>query len=96
MAEQPQQKVGQVRVQFLGQHGHGVQVGQHGAVAVRLGIMAVGTVSEPLVPDGCVWVDIAQGSAGDGTGRDCCSLLYSTGRCCIGDGTEDGAQGGSE
>lgn len=58
--------------------------------------MAVGTVSEPLVPDGCVWVDIAQGSAGDGTGRDCCSLLYSTGRCCIGDGTEDGAQGGSE
>lgn len=29
--------------------------------------MAVGTVSEPLVPDGCVWVDIAQGSAGDGT-----------------------------
>ena len=46
--------------------------------------------------DGCVWVDIAQGSAGDGTGRDCCSLLYSTGRCCIGDGTEDGAQGGSE
>ena len=59
-------------------------------------VMAVGTVSESLVPDGCVWVDIAQGSAGDGTGRDCCSLLYCTGRCCIRDGTEDGAQGGSE
>ena len=37
----PQQKVGQIRVQLLGQHGHGVQVGQHGAVAVRLGKIAV-------------------------------------------------------
>ena len=37
----PQQEVGQTRVQLLGQHGHGMQVGQHSAVAVRLGKIAV-------------------------------------------------------
>ena len=52
-----QQKVGQVRVQLLGQHGYGVQVGQYGAVAVRLGKIAVvllgadrGTVPQMVVP----------------------------------------------
>ena len=51
-----QQKVGQVRVQLLGQHGYGVQVGQYGAVAVRLGKIAVvllgadgGTVPQMVV-----------------------------------------------
>ena len=52
-----QQKVGQIRVQLLGQYGYGVQVGQHGAVAVRLGKVAVvllgadgRTVSQMVVP----------------------------------------------
>ena len=45
----PQQKVGQVWVQLLGQHGYGVQVGQYGAVAVRLGKIAVVL----LGADGC-------------------------------------------
>ena len=52
-----QQKVGQIRVQLLGQHGYGVQVGKDGAVAVRFGKIAVvllgadgGTVPQMGVP----------------------------------------------
>ena len=45
----PQQKVGQIRIQLLGKHGHGVQIGQNGAVAVRLGKIAVVL----LGADGC-------------------------------------------
>ena len=52
-----QQKVGQIRVKLLGKHGHSVQVGQHGAVAVRLSKIAVilfgadgRTVSQMVVP----------------------------------------------
>ncbi len=37
----PQQEIGHIRVECFRQHGHGVQVGQHGAVAVRLGKVAV-------------------------------------------------------
>ena len=37
----PQQKIRHPRVQLFGAHGHGVQVGQNGAVAVRLGKVAV-------------------------------------------------------
>ena len=37
----PQQKIRHARVQLFGAHGHGVQVGQNGAVAVRLGKVAV-------------------------------------------------------
>ena len=47
-----QQKVGQVWGQLLGKHGHGVQVGQYGAVAVRLGKVAVVL----LGADGCTAV----------------------------------------
>ena len=37
----PQQEIGHIRVECFRQHGHGVQVVQHGAVAVRLGKVAV-------------------------------------------------------
>ena len=37
----PQQEIGYIRVERFRQHGHGVQVVQHGAVAVRLGKVAV-------------------------------------------------------
>ena len=37
----PQQEIGHIRVECFRQHGHGVQVIQHGAVAVRLGKVAV-------------------------------------------------------
>ena len=36
-----QQEIGHPRVKLFGAHRHGVQVGQHGAVAVRLGKIAV-------------------------------------------------------
>ena len=37
----PQQEIRHARVQLFGAHGHGVQVGQNGAVTVRLGKVAV-------------------------------------------------------